>query len=154
MTITKFSSLTPPAFVRTDVFNAGPPVVMASWANVDGNDILLSNGDYLLQDDSLVLVSYYSAAQYASDVNVKAIVTENVGKELTRNIWNALIQSGVSDANKASIATTITTVMVMILGGQIVSARLLANSLSTTAAFTAGVKTSLLAIMDTAIAKL
>src|SRR4029079_3841270 len=137
-----------PSFVRTDIFNAGPPVVMASWANIDGNDILLANGDYLIQDDNLVLINYYNASQYANDANVKAIITENVGKELTRNIWNALIQSGVSDANKASIATTITTVMVMILGGQIVSARLLANSLSTTAAFTASVKSSLLSIMD------
>lgn len=151
MTVIKFNSASPSGFTFTGDFTAGVP---AWWVTVNNNDYRLMDGDYVVQDDNGNPSAYYSSEQYASDLVVSNLIREAIGKELIRNIWAALLASGLTDAQKVGVANKIAVVIVLIQCGQISPGRFLANSITTDANFTAGVKTALLNLMDTAIAKL
>lgn len=148
---TKFNSINFPSFVTAGEFTTGVP---AWWVTVSGNEYRLFDGDYIIQDDNGVPVRYVSAAEYASDLVLQGIVREEVGKDLIRSIWSALRAASMTHANKAGVATAISPVMGMIRDGEIQAARFLANATTTTASYTAGVKTALLNLIDKAIAKL
>jgi hypothetical protein len=153
MTVTKFNHLTPPSFVREGEFTTG---VLAWWVSITenggANEYRLFDGDYIICDDNGVCIKYISVAEYASDLVLRNLLREAVGKILIRNIWAALLASALSDTQKGGVATTISPVLVMVLTGEIVAGRTLANSTATNANYTAGVKTALLALMDTQIA--
>lgn len=153
MTVIKFSTSAPAGFTFSGEFTAGVP---AWWVTISNNDYRLFDGDYIIIDDNGVPSAYYSATQYASDLVVQNLVREAVGKELIRNIWSTLKQSLIQDTKKASIINTVGVdpALGMVRDGEITSARLLVNSINTNANFTTGVKTALLNLMDTAIAKL
>lgn len=155
MTTTKFNSLTPPSFVRTGEFTTG---VSAWWVmiteNGTQNEYRLLDGDYIICDDNGVCIKYISLSQYASDLVLQNLVREAIGKELIRSIWAALRSSGLSDTQKGGVATTISPILVMVLTGEIIAGRALANSTTTNSNYTAGVKTALLALMDAQITKL
>jgi len=151
MTTIKFDHNAPPAYVLVQDFTVG---VLGYWVSVGETQYRLSDGDYIIVDDNGIPSAYYSAAQYASDLVVQGLIRESIGKELIRNIWSALRASALADAQKSAIATTITTPIVLIHDGEITASRFLANNIATNANYTAGVKTALLNLMDTAIAKL
>jgi hypothetical protein len=153
--IVKHNSASPDSAVKVaDFFNDGVTIIVGNWINIDGNDYRLSDGDYFIKDDNGVPVRYVSAAQYASDLVLQNIVREEVGRDLIRSIWAQLRASALPDSQKAGIATAISPVMGLIRDGEITSARFLANATTTTASYTAGVKSALLSTIDQAIAKL
>jgi hypothetical protein len=149
--ITKFNSASAPSFVREGEYQEGVP---AWWVTVENNEYRLFDGDYIAQDDNGVPVRYVSAADYAADLELQNIIREEVGRDLIRTIWAALLASGLTDAQKVGVANKIAVVLVMIDGGQITAGRFLADTITTDANFTAGIKTALLGFMDEAIAKL
>jgi len=149
--IVKFDHNIPPAYVLVQDFTVG---VLGYWVTIGYDQIKLADGDYIVVDDNGIPSAYYSASQYTSDLVIQALVREAVGKELIRNIWAALLASGLTDAQKVGVANKIAVVIVMVQCGQITAARFLANTVTTDANFTAGVKTALLNLMDAASAKL
>lgn len=149
--ITKFNSASIPSFVREGEFTTG---VLAWWVTIGINEYRLYDGDYIVQDDNGVPIRYIPAADYAPDLVLQNLVREEVGRDLIRAIWASLNASALSASQKAGVASTISPVMVMIITGEIVSGRFLANSTATNANYTAGVKTALLNLMDQHIAKL
>lgn len=151
MTTIKFDHNAPPAYVLVQDFTVG---VLGYWVSVGETQYRLSDGDYIIVDDNGIPSAYYSAAQYASDLVASNLIREAIGKELIRNIWAALLASGLTDAQKVGVANKIAVVIVIVQCGQITAARFLANTVTTDANFTAGVKTALLNLMDAAIAKL
>ena len=154
MTITKFSSASPPSFVKTDVFNAGPPVIMASWVNLQGNDIKLSDGDYIIQDDNNIVTGYITAAQYAVGNGNTQIIKETVSKQCLRTIWQTLSQSGLTDTVKASLINTILSTIVALTAGEVKAALIIANATATTTDFTTARKNALITILNNSIALL
>ena len=151
MTTTKFNHISLPSFVREMEFTAGVP---SWWITISGNDFRLFDGDYVICDDNGVCITYIPSAQYASDLVAQTTVREAIGKELIRSIWATLLASALTDTQKVGVANKIAVVLVMIQCAVISEARFLANTITTDANFTAGVKTSLLALMDAQIAKL
>ena len=157
MTVTKFDHLNIPTFqgIITGEFTTGVP----SWwvmimENGTTNEYRLFDGDYIICDDNGVCIKYISSTDYAADLVLQNIVREAIGKELIRSIWASLLSSGLTDAQKVGVANKIAVVLIMIQCAVIVGARFLANTITTDANFTAGVKTALLNLMDIQIAKL
>lgn len=154
MRIIKHSSASPDAVVKVaDFFNDGITHIVGNWITVANNDIKLTDGDYILVDDD-GNVNYVSLANYNGDNFIKQRIKEQISKEAARNAWKALMDSNLTNAQKAAILVAVNPAFTALAFGEIQAARIIANNTATDANYTAGVKNSFISILDAGIAKL
>ncbi len=153
MKIIKHNSLSPDSIVKVqDFFNDGVTVIVGNWITVNGNDIRLVDGDYILIDDFGNNVKHISLDDYNSDSDKKQQIKEQISKEIMREIWKAM--QSASDAIREGILTTITTTLIALNAGEPKAALSLATATATNSFLTAGRKTTLLNILNAGVAKL
>lgn len=148
----KFNTSSVPSYVTVDDLDGQG--TLGYRVNLEGEgDTRVENGDYIHAIGGKVY-TVIKAADYASNEALRLEVREEMGEELAQTIWQSLTASGLSNAQKAGVATSITTAVVLILSGEISVARDHVSGQATNANFTNGVKNALLAIIDTALTNL
>lgn len=151
--IAKFSASTnpQPVFFEQFEFTTG---VFKYKVNVSGNDYVLSDGDYVYANDDNQPLKYVSSSEYSSSAASKRLIKEQIGSDTRRAIWDALNAASMSDASKATICNAINTVMTLLEDGEIVASQTQASNTATSGAFSPGVKTTLLSLLATSVAKI
>lgn len=100
---------------------------------------------YIVKDNGSFLI--YSPEEFAT--LYISLRNENKGKLVVDNLLAALASANLTQSEKASLVTKLSSVFIALTIGEIQGARFLANALTTDAVFTAGRKTFLLAQIDT-----
>lgn len=154
MKIIRLNTAAPPAQVRSEPFRMiGDVPEMGYWIRIGSDEIKVEEGDFIeVDDDNAAVTRVIFAADFTRDAAKRQQVLEAIGRQVVRDIWQALDQA--SDVMKAGITTTIIATIVACQSGQVHAAREIANGTPTGGAFTAQRKAALLDIIDQAIAKL
>jgi hypothetical protein len=155
--ITKFDTANVPAFVRVGNLTESPHplgTTIGYWVQVGLEEIRIAAGDYIIQDDLGNLTGFIRQADYQADETLQQIIKERAALELMRKIWKTFKDAALTNAVKVSIANTVILTLILIQDAEIQLARVAANNTGTTTDFNASRKTTLLALIDEAIAKL